>query len=535
MRFHAWCPPEAAFLAADELGMYFSIEMPLWLNRDVCALEIGEDNRHREYFTSEAITISKTYGNHPSFIMFSCGNENMGDFELLEDIIMQVKGMDNRRLYTLTTNFDHPLLPCEDYLSAFEAGGHKVRMQDIQDTAAQSTYFDYSDAQKAVNVPIISFEIGQYSVYPDVDSINKYSGNMLPVNFDVIKKEMIKSGVYHKLKDYIRASGDLAVKLYKEEIEAALRTKGFGGFGLLSLCDYTGQNTATVGILDAFLSSKGLISPENFREFCSDIVPLFKAKRIFKNTEILRAEFDLYDYSENKIQSPEFEIKIYNGPSVFYTAKTTDSNISIPLNEIRKSSKLQVSLTVSGRTNYWNIYVFTSDNQLPKPTILNTKKEIEEIINKGGRAVVFYKCVNNSAKGSFIPVFWSPVFFPSKSPCGAIIDETHPIFDLFPTDKYPDYQWKKLLDNSYAMDISSFGDSFNAIVESVPNFVDNTPYSPLFEAKVGDAELLYLGFDLETDDIAAKQLEESVYHYITSDKFRPKNIINKDAFLNLLE
>ena len=162
--------------------MYISVEMPLWLNRDVCALELGEDPIHRDYFTREAIEISRTYGNHPSFIMFSNGNENMGDFELLEDITTQVKAYDPRRLYTLTSNFDHPVLPCEDYLCAYEAGGHRVRIQTMQDEAAESTCSCYDDAVNDVPVPVISFEVGQYCVYPDVDIIDRYTGNMLPVN-----------------------------------------------------------------------------------------------------------------------------------------------------------------------------------------------------------------------------------------------------------------------------------------------------------------------------------------------------------------
>ena len=70
VRFHAWCPPECAFQAADEAGVYLSVEMPFWLNKDVCPLEAGDDPIHRPYFTQEAITISKTYGNHPSFLLF---------------------------------------------------------------------------------------------------------------------------------------------------------------------------------------------------------------------------------------------------------------------------------------------------------------------------------------------------------------------------------------------------------------------------------------------------------------------------------
>ncbi|MDO5397338.1 MAG: glycoside hydrolase family 2 TIM barrel-domain containing protein [bacterium] len=534
VRFHAWCPPDCAFCAADELGLYVSVEMPLWLNRDVCALELGEDSAHRAYFTQEAVAISKTYGNHPSFIMFSNGNENMGDFELLDDITTQIKAYDKRRIYTLTSNFDHPVLPCEDYLCAYEAGGHRVRIQTMQDEAAESTSLDFSAAVNDVPVPIVSFEVGQYCVYPNVDITEKYTGNILPVNFDVIKKEMIKKNVYHKLADYIKASGDLAVKLYKEDIEAALRTKDFGGFELLSLCDYTGQSTATVGILDAFFDSKGLIEPEQFRQFCNTVVPLFKAKRILKNTETLEAELDLYDYGRTRIDNPIFDLKIYNGNVIFYQVQTGAGKISVPLDSIEKSSQLKVELSVGAYTNSWNIYVFADSKINSDVRIIKTAEELQEAISNGGRAIVTADCIKNPIEGSFVPVFWSPVHFPSQRPCGAVIDDMHPIFKDFPSGKYPDYQWKTLLDNSKSVDISAFGKNFKTIVETVPNFVDNTPSSPLFEAVIGNAELLFCGFDLNRADEPSKQLKNSIISYFNSKDVNFKNRVNVKEFLSLL-
>lgn len=534
VRFHAWCPPESAFCAADELGIYVSVEMPLWLNRDVCALEVGEDTVHRAYFTQEALTISKTYGNHPSFIMFSNGNENMGDFELLDDITTMIKAYDKRRIYTLTTNFDHPILPCEDYLCAYEATGHKVRLQDIQDIAAESTGVDYNDAVRDTSVPVISFEVGQYCVYPDVDIIEKYTGNIMPTNFDAIKKEMIKKGVYHRLSDYVKASGDMAAKLYKEDIEAALRTDNFGGFELLSLCDYTGQSTATVGILDVFFDSKGIISPEEFRRFSNCVVPLFKANRIFENTQTLEAELDLYDFGTKKIVNPVFEITIRDGDEIFYKATTSERKISVPLDKIEKSSLLRVEVRVDNYINSWNIYVFVRNNTDTNVKVINNCDELKYIIENGGRAVVSADCIKSPIEGSFIPVFWSPVHFPSQKPCGAMINEKHPIFDGFPTEKYPDYQWKKLLDGSRGMNISAFGDEFLPIVETVPNFVDNTPGSPLFEAKVGKAEILFCGFDTDAKDIASKALIAQIYGYVASEEFRPKNKIDAVKFLELM-
>ncbi|MBR0365391.1 MAG: hypothetical protein IJH94_01140 [Clostridia bacterium] len=513
LRFHAWCPPEAAFAAADEAGVYISIEMPLWLNRDVCALEVGEDPIHRAYYPNEAVTISDNYGNHPSFIMFSNGNENMGDFELLERITIQTKAYDPRRIYTITSNFDHPLLPCEDYLCAFDAGGDHVRIQNMHDAAAKDTRLDYSEAVLKTPVPIISFEVGQYCSYPDVDICESYTGNLLPTNFDVIRREMQKKGVYGKLSDYIKASGDISVKLYKEDIEAALRTKDFGGIELLSLTDYTGQSTATVGILDVFGRNKGFISAKEWRGFCSEVVPLFKAKRIFKNTEPLTAELDLYDFGKTGIKKPLFEVRIYKGAELFYSEDTYERTLDIPLENIKTSALLNVEVTVEGHKNTWRVFVF-ADNHDTELHIVRTRAELDDIIKNGGRAVVGRELFDNAKDGSFIPVFWSPVHFPTPKPCGAMIDKEHPIFKSFPTDKYQDYQWKTLFENSRNMDINAFGHEVKPIIEIVPNFVDNTPASPLFETRIGKAQLLFCGFDLDMDDITVKCLKAAIAEYI---------------------
>ncbi len=523
VRFHAWCPPENAFAAADMLGIYVSVEMPLWLNKDVCALETGDDMIHRQYFDGEALSISKAYGNHPSFIMFSNGNENMGDFELLEDITIRIKAYDKRRIYTVTSNFDHPVLPCEDYLCAFEAGGHRVRIQNMHDAVAEDTCVDYAEAVNDVNVPIVSFEVGQYCVYPDVDIADRYTGNMLPVNFEVIRNEMRKKGVYGRLNDYIKASGDLAVKLYKEDIEAAMRTENFGGFELLSLTDYTGQSTATVGILDVMFESKGLIAPKEWRSFCSSVVPLFKAKRIFKNTQMLEAEIGLYDFGERKIANPLFDIEIKNADKTVFALKTSEMKVCIPLDFVKKSALLTVSVSVCGYTNSWRIFVFADDNVTSGVQIVKTRSQLEKVIKNGECAIVTKELFKNPIAGSFTPVFWSPVHFPSQKPCGAIINDKHPIFKYFPTEKYPDYQWKRLFDGSVGMSVHDCG--IEPIVEYVPNFVDNTPSSPLFEAKAGNSRLLFVGFDLYDKSEEVSAFRNAAMKYVMSEDFAPSKEI----------
>lgn len=526
VRFHAWCPPEAAFVAADKLGLYLSVEMPLWLNWDVTNMEFGDDEWHEMYFRAEALRMSQTFGNHPSFCFFSNGNENMGDFSLLETIIQETKAVDDRRVYTMTSNFDHPKSPYEDYLCAFEIYHRRARIQTLHDTVAKNTRLNYDAMAEEVPVPFTSFEVGQYCVYPDVDECERYSGNIMPVNLDIIRKMMKDHGVYHKLHDYIMASGDLAAKLYKEDIEAVLRTKGMGGFQLLSLVDYTGQSTATVGLLNIFHENKGVISPNDFKSFCSEVVPLFQSERIFKNTDTMAATLSLYDYGKEKISCPEYVLrfecdgkeilkKSYSGGDL-----TEDHavDITIPLSFIDHNSFVRVSLSVGNYTNNYRVFVYADEKiDLDETLIARTPEDLRNAIDRGENVIALKGAFEEDQyRNSFVPVFWSPVHFPSSAPCGAFINEKHEALKGFPTDRYIDYQWKDLLDNSVSLDISnrSFAD---VIIEMVPNFVDNIPKSPLFVYQEGSSRILFCGFDLEEDSIVARALLKSLVDYTLED------------------
>lgn len=528
IRFHAWCPPDAAFTAADMTGIYVLAEMPLWLNVDVCALSTGDDPIHSEYYHREAMNISQHFGNHPSFIMFSNGNELLGDFEMLENITTQIKALDPRRLYTLSSNFDRPPSPADDYISAFEVNGIRVRVQVFHDVVSEHTRLSYDKAVKSADMPIVSFEAGQYCVYPDVDSVSDYTGNLVPANFEFIKNEMIKHGVYHMLDTYKNASGHFAALMYKEEIEASLRTRHMGGFELLGLCDYTGQGTATIGLLDVFYNNKGIISAEDFRSFCSPVVPLMKADRIFFNTDKLKADFDLYDYGEKRITAPVFKFSLYDGDTQVYSYEGRKKGVSLPLDFITKPTRLKAVLAVDKYRNSWDIFVYTREKAEYGVSVFKKRTaEFDELLKNGGKAVFMLTKDNlcHPIEGLFKPAFWSPAHFPSERACGLIIDSAHPIFDGFPTDDFAGFQWKHPIDNSIGADVSELDGDFKYIVEPVPNFYNNIRRSPLFEARIENADILFCGFDLSIDKPAVKALKNSIYKYVSSDRFKPEQTL----------
>ncbi len=528
VRFHAWCPPEAAFQAADRLGIYLAVEMPLWLNRDVTPMELGDDECQQIYFRDEALKISEFYGNHPSFVLFSNGNENLGDYAFLETVIAEMKVHDPRRLYTMSSNFDHPMSPYEDYLCAFEILHNKARIQFLHDEVAENTCVDYDDMREKVPAPFTSFEVGQYCVYPDVDICESYTGAMLPVNFDVIRKDMKKHGVYGRLKDYIKASGDLAAKLYKEDIEAVLRTEGMGGFQLLSLTDYTGQSTATVGMLDVMFNDKGVIDPKEWRMFCSEVVPLFLAKRVFTTGEHIIGALSLYDAGKEPIKNVTYNLSVTDGKtgeklySKEYVKTGRKTEVDIPLDFIKQNSLLKVYVSVEGNgktyTNSWRIFVYKDccSPDIPGDKVIKSKVDYEKAAKKGGRYLITRDLYTTEelVKNSFIPVFWSPVHFPSEAPVGFMIDSENGVLGKFPTERYADYQWKKLIDDSVSLRLKDVGRDVHPIVECVPNFADNEPKSPLFTFTEGKAEFIFSGFDLSGEDVTTKALKASIAEYI---------------------
>ena len=549
VRFHSWCPPEEAFNAADRLGVYLCVEAPMWMDTWNGCL-VGQHKEHYKYLPEEAMRIIDNYANHPSLCLFSNGNELNGDFNLLADMILKLKRKDNRVVYTLTTNWDRPLNEADDFFAAQCVDNVGVRGQYYLDKMVDGTDLDYNNAVSLRNVPIVSHEIGQYCVYPDVDEIPKYIGVLEPINFKAIKNDLISKNMLKYSKKFVLSSGKLALQLYKDEIEAALRTKGFGGFQLLDLHDFPGQSTATVGILNSFWESKNLVKPKEFRYFCSETVPLLRfEKRIYKNTDKFCAKVEISHFGAYSIKNACVKWIIQNSIKTII-ANGTFENVNIPVgNGIRigeildidlcnilEASKLTVSLEIEGTTAYnnWDIWVYPQDNEKFNINIFSKfNSEVEELLKRGENVLLLPNSsdLKESYPGKFFPVFWSPVHFISKDPCGIYCDAKHPIFKQFPTESYSSYQWKNILEHSVTMNIDSMSQDFEPIVQVIPNFYNNNKLSNLFEAKVGNGKLILCTLDLKISDtttIETKQLRKSILSYMESDSFNPRYTLSID-------
>lgn len=555
LRFHSWCPPEAAFQVADSLGFYLQVELPLW------SLKVGEEEKTNNFLYAEADRILSEYGNHPSFCFFSIGNELQPNFEFMNGLLRHVKSADSRHLYT-TTSFtfenghgDWPELDDDFFITQWTKKGW-VRGQGIFDTESPRFDTDYSASVEGMPVPLITHEIGQYAVYPNLKEIEKYTGVLEPLNFKGVKLELEKKNLLSRADDYLMASGKLATILYKEEIERAMKSPGVSGFQLLDLHDFPGQGTALVGLLDAFWESKGVAKAEAFRQFSAPVVPLARFKKaVYTNGEPFIATVEVANYGAMDLKDQTIIWTLSDMSGSFLKEGSLAINdirigggnpigqIVCPLTDIKEAEKLSLTISVKGTDykNAWNIWVYPALLNIDKGDVVVTAQLAEaQSALKSGKKVLFNPSYESciGLQGKFVPVFWSPVHFPKQAgTMGLLLNPAHKAFTHFPTDGHTDWQWWNLATQSRTLVVDSFYQEIDPIIECVDNFVNNRRLSTLFETNCEDGKLIVCSMELlnnHENSPEKRQLLYSLIAYMKSDAFAPSRSIAFEKIQSLV-
>lgn len=532
VRFHSWCPPEAAFDAADELGLYLQVELPMWIK------DVGQYPARRDFFEREMYAILDEYGNHPSFILYCNGNENEGDFAVLEDLVKKGQVYDSRHLYSASTARTH--VAADQYYTSHVAAsvGDTNRRWITVYEGKPSTDWDRSE-ESAIDVPVIAHETGQRCMYPDFEEMKKYTGVLEPRNFKVYQDRLAKNGMLHQAGDFFRATGAHTVLQYKEVNEALLRTSTSGGFQLLGLSDFPGQGSAFVGILDAFWESKGLVTPEKYRESCAPIVLLARLpKRTYTNAETFTVKMEIYHFGPEAIRKGQLTWQLEDESGDIAASgklshkeipfSTVDSLgvIHIPLDKITTAGRYTLKARIAGNIrNEWDIWVYPAVKQPASEGYKYVRRwsEAKELLQKGENVLLIPdSCAGR--KTHFVGHFWNPIMFNWKPMIvGTCIEHRHPVFRDFPTSYYADWQWWDILNYATAVDLTDIR-ALTPVIQSVDSYEFNRKLGVSFEACVGSGKLFVLAVD-PVKDIekrpAMQQLLMSVRNYVASDRFAP--------------
>lgn len=538
-RYHTACPPDAAFTAADLLGVYMAPELPFW-GTVAEEGEEGYDERERDFLFQEGFRILREYGHHPSFLWLSLGNELWGSKDVLNRMMRAYREADDTKLYSSGANnyqFVPDVLDEENVFVGVRLGRERLirgsyamcdAPQGIVQTTAPESVSNYDasivpetlgqsgeagkvqiqygtgvkevDAQSAdaliSDVPVISHEVGQYVFYPDFSEIPHYTGPLKPRNIEAMRENLEREGLYGEHEAFFRQTGHLAVDCYKREIETLLRSREVSGFQLLDLQDYTGQGTALVGVLNAMMENKGLISAGEWREFCAGTVVLGEfASFTGVMGEDIRFDVQISECDPEK-QHTRIRCTLMDGERELYACDVTPGarhgrltdavSVTFPAECYRDAMqerimRLTVVLTLEdGTRNHYPIWL------IPQVDIRITREGIE----KDGRMVAFVSA-EEKANGAAIVVpsaegqlpaeyctdFWCYPMFRSISesmgkpvPVGTMglsIDTASPLLKRFAQEDYTTPVWYAILQTAHVQRLP-------ADIRPAVQMIDNT-------------------------------------------------------------
>ena len=558
MRFHSWCPPDAAFTAADELGFYLQPECGMWNSFDPERKMLG-------VLHSETAAMMKAYGNHPSFVMLAATNEPAGHYaEQLPEWDRQWREKDPRRLYTDGTGRFAPAPGgpgkpfAADYLATGGARGPRGWFGA-----------DYEDSLRAMvggsTVPCVGHEVGQWCAYPDFAVIDKFAGKqpryaafpagigsgktpyMHPGNYVIMRDSAKVHGILARNQEFAHASGRFQVACYKEEIEASLRTPSYSGYELLDLHDYLGQGGALIGVLDAFWESKGYVTPAEFRHFNNATAPLARLRdRAMTANQPFHVDVELAHFGARPLPSvtPAWRIVDSAGKTAVsgvLPARPAPrgkglalGTISADLAKLPAPAAYQLVVELQGTPfrNEWNFWLYPAQVETAAPPDCLVTKQWEEAKTAlaAGRRVLFLSGAPEKPAPDLAltttPIFWNRLMNPNRTwMLGLWCNKSHPALAGFPTDSNCDWQWTDLLPKTVAMNIGSLPASLEPIVQPIDDWNRNLKLAMLFECAVGAGRLMVTSLDLSEAGVqgraGAPSLRKSVLDYVASARFKP--------------
>ena len=552
MRFHSFCPPEAAFIAADLVGFYLQPEGPSWPNHGP---RLGNGQPIDKYLMDETIALTKQYGNYASYCMLACGNEPSGRWvPWVSKFVDYWKATDPRHVYTgASVGNSWQWQPHNQY--HVKAGARGLSWTGAQPESTS----DYRNRIDTVKQPYVSHETGQWCAFPNFNEIRKYTGVNKAKNFEIFRDILNDNHMGGMGHDFMMASGKLQAICYKHEIEKTLRTPDYAGFQLLALNDYSGQGTALVGLLDVFFEEKGYINAAEFRRFCSPTVLLARIPKFtYTNNETFHADIEISHFGKEALQKANTVYCVKDKYGKIYArgvVSTRDipignlfslGSIDMKLNDIRTPQKLnlEVRLENSDIVNDWDFWVYPDKVKLTQGNVYTTDTLDEKaisILQEGGNVLITAAGkikYGREVKQYFTPVFWNTSWFKMRPPhtTGIFLNDYHPLFRDFPTEYHSNLQWWELLNKAQVMQFTHFPAEFQPTIQSIDTWFISRKIGMLFEANVLNGKLIMTSMDITSQPekrIVARQMHKAILDYMNSDAFRPDTRISPEQIQTL--
>ena len=390
--------------------------------------------------------------------------------------------------------------------------------------------------------------MGQFEVLPDFGELESFQGISDPVNLKLIRKRVEERGLLPVWKKYVEATGELSRLAYREEIEAAMRTRELSGISLLGLQDFPGQGTVLVGMMNSHMEPKPypFARPERFREFFTESRIFVKMPRYtYEEGEYLTAEVEVANFGKESISGELVwtlgyrDCAVNTGSGEFLCGRadgqkncppgtyTSLGRLDIPLEVKGVSAAFMLTVSMGDCTSTYPVWVYQKTSPECPKNVYETRvfdEQTRAVLQNGGRVYLSpdadRESLPNSIKTQFTTDFWSVgTFAEQEGGMGQLIDTEHPIFRNFPTDFHTDWQWW-IVAGKRAVILPR---SMKSVITEMDSYAFLRPMAQLIEFNCLNGKVLLSTMELHKSlqYPEARALQAAIYEYLSGEEFRP--------------
>ncbi|NUU75476.1 glycoside hydrolase family 2 protein [Paenibacillus xylanilyticus] len=597
VRLHGWSAPRPFWEAADEEGMLVQAELPHWSrwfeNRDVTApAEI------MTFLTRELKGLLHSLHTHPSFVMFSMGNELIGanGHPELNELVELARSLDPTRLYTDNTGFGQ--LPAQGRSADYyiqSLNWHPPLESEL--SAVPDTTLDYHDVTRLTDYPVIGHEHAQFTMYVRPQEKDKYTGVLRPSWLESIEESLARKGLAADVESFQHASGIHLIRSLKEAMERVRRTTDAAGIQLLDIRDFPGQGHATTGFLDVFWESKGITEPAAFRQFNASVVLLLGcSQRTFYAGETIHIEAGISHYGQQPIMDASMHWRLICNNIIEDEGEWACGDIScgsvVSIGRLtihaphQGAAAFHIEAEIrSGHSEHmaanvwhgWSFPLYHSHDQSHR--IWNSVKELQpflldschnqvhvldgkELLSQGEMDLVITSSLTpnvldylmngghvwlqvkpdelyDAVDTKYLPVFWNYLMFATQpgATMGMNLQKQMPLLGNFPHDQASDWHWYHLVNGTPAICLDSLNE-VRPLIEVIDHFHRAKRLAYAFEAKVGQGSLLVSSFPFA--DVSMMKRPEAAYlfqemvAYLLGDQFKPEAAVSAGELLGMI-
>ena len=488
MRFRSYCPPEAAFAAADKLGVYLQPEVTLWPSQE---LPLNSEQKIAARLLEESKRVVDTYGHHPSFILkFPQGDKD--SIPGSSPVIAYEQGR-----WCAFPNFSE----ITEYTGVHKAH-HLERLRDLlRKNGIEQRADEFLMASGKLQTWCYKNEIERNLCSSD------FAGFQLMSLNDYCAQEVAPIG---PLNAHWREKGYAFAKDWIEFCSPVVMLARFPRFV------YTNADTLRVPV-EVYNALYGTISP------------------IRKNYYISEGEQVVAGGA-------------LSSDSIPVGKHCEIGTVVYPLDSISEPRKLTLTVRLGRQVpNHWDFWVYPKQDSTLHSSAANIHitdaldARALAVLKKGGKVLLTAAGkvqLGGDVIQHYLPLAWDGSLSERQAShtVGTYINSQHPLFRYgFPTDDWGNQNWKELLDGAQVMNLMELPADYQPPIQPIDSWLTCRKLGMLIEANVLNGKLLMTTMDITNDldqRVVARQMRHAILDYMNSDDFKPALTLDAKIITN---